>query len=428
MGIVDDLQKTYPPSKPRYRSKGTFTAVGSVSQEKDRNCTFGTVNSPRNVAVNGEVLQTWDVLTPNYRKRSRAGEMITNPFRSLLEQQTTSGTFFAGVAIANSCGAPVLHQSFDISGPEAYWRYSSFEPSLRVARPILLSSADIAAAQTVASTAAWEKSNFHSADVLVDIAEFSKTLRMLRDPIQSGSALFRKIRSGKRGAKDVNVNDVVDYANSLWLQYRYGIRPLVKSVQGVVKALETYRNVRRRTHRGSYSLKSTNSTSGSVPGTIISFNYQISDSDEVSIRTGLVIDEIISLGQELGVDGAGMLQLPWELVPFSFVADWFANTNHFLGAIVPYLTKNPLSSWITTRRLSSRVFNVTGSSIVPTWTMTRAVTETRSGVFLEKTRIPSLQGPSITYKPQAIQKVYNDLRIIDAFALLHKQFLSTFKV
>jgi len=424
---MQTMEKQYPPPKPRYRVKGSFSEINSNSIEKDRNCSFGTVISSRNTAVQGEVLETWDVITPRFAKRSREGELITNPFRRRHEIQNTYGVFCAGKSNTNSCSSPVKQQSFDVTGPEAYWRRDLLVSDHRVKPVPLLTSAEFADAISVASTQAWDEANQHTADVLVDIAEMRQLLRMLRDPIQSTSSLLKKIQLGKRGVKDLTSQDAIDYANKLWLQYRFGIRPLVSTVNGVVKALGNFRKKKRITSRGKYNLKKEQLFTGNVPGGIFSFGYTEQATDEYFVRTGLVIEEITSLSQELGVDASGMLALPWELVPFSFVADWFANVNDFLGALVPYLTKDPLASWTTTTRRQTTVFTVTGSSIVSGWTMQRYATEVRSVYLEEKIRMVGLAAPRIAWKPQGIQKVLNDLRVVDSFALLHQQFSKVFK-
>jgi hypothetical protein len=437
MGIVDDLQGlSRPPSKPRYRSTGGFTNQVGTFTSIDETCSSGTVvNSSYEptAGCSGSFTETWDMVTPNFSKRQRAGELITNPFRSLKETQSCSGQYGRATATANSCGAPVKHWTIDLGGPQAWGRCraGSTQPNWNIPRmPMvtLLSASDIDAAIAVASTKAWEKSNEHSASILVDAAEFTKTIQLLRDPIQSTSALIRKINSGRRGVKGIKVSDVVDYTSSMWLQYRYGIRPLVSSVQGVVKALDSLHSRKRHTIRSSYPdlrTASTVSVNDSV-GSPINFIGQEQYTDELLIRTGLVIEEDLSLSQSLGVDASGMLALPWELVPFSFVADWFSNVNDYLGALVPYLTKSPLSSWVTTHRRTTRTFNVLSSGAVAGWTLTRSVQESRSAIFEEKTRTVGLKTPSVEFKPQAISRVANDLRVVDAFSLLQKQFMRVF--
>jgi hypothetical protein len=144
----------------------------------------------------------------------------------------------------------------------------------------------------------------------------------------------------------------------------------------------------------------------------------------------MLIEDVVTLADSLGVDAGGMLALPWELVPYSFVADWFANTNTFLSSLVPYLTKRPLGSWITKVRTQKVEFNST--TTVPTnpaaYSVITPTSEFRMSEYLTKTRTPGIPSPTLTWKPQAMSKVLDDLRIVDAFSLITNQFFSTFKL
>lgn len=418
-------------SKPRLRSKGSFVTITGTLLNVDASCTSGSVFTPNympDCACNGEILTTQDYVTPNYFRRSRAGEIIINPFWSEREIQTASGTYCAGISVGNSCNSPVKKNVFDCGGPQAWARIPG-NGGYRLPRTLLISNDEISSAISVAATSTWNKSNDHSADVLVDIAEISKTLQMLKNPIKSTSSLISKIKAGKSGVKALKVKDVSDYAVDMWLQYRFGIRPLVSSVQGVVKALDALHTKRRQTYRSSYPdlRKTAVSTYTLTSGNPFNFTSQFNHTDELSVRTGLILETEVALSKAVGVDASGILGLPWELVPFSFVADWFANVNDYLGALVPYLTKSPLGSWVSVKRRTSTVFTVTGSSALSTYNLTRGAVENRSVTFETRYRTPGLPSPSTALKPQAISRVTRDLRVIDSFALLYQQFLKAFK-
>jgi hypothetical protein len=419
------------PPRPRFRSKGGFSSIAGGNITVDGTCSSGTVNTAYgSVARNGEFTETWDLVTPNFFKRSARGEIISNPFRKRTTFLTSSGDFFQIRYTVPSCSSPVKNATVDFYGPQALGRLHddfAFEPTV----DSLVSDSDIKSATIVAATKAWEKSNAHDADILIDVAEFSKTLRMLRDPIQLSSAFLKKIQLGKRGIKTLDVNDAVAYANGLWLQYRYGIRPLVSTVNGVVKALLRTYAPKRQTYRGKdNSLKSVSQSTGTCSvGTVVPFDYAVTQTDEVSIRTGLLLEDDVVFTQALGIDASGMLALPWELVPFSFVADWFVNVGDFLGALAPFLTRTPLSSWTTTKRTQSYTFSVIGNATPNPAVMTllRTPVENRSKIVEETIRQPGLLIPSLTWKPRALTSVYNDLRVVDSFALLHQQFLKAFR-
>jgi len=425
MGIVDDWHSTAVLPRQRVRIKGQFSPVRAAFFNIDSDCTSGTVETDYGVVAHVGIVQTTrDVVTPNFFQRRARGEFITNPFGSLRETQIASGTYCSGTANTPSCGAPIKLNTYDLTGPQAFWRYSK-DAATKLYRPSAISDSDISSAMKVAATACWDKSNEHSADILVDVSEFSKTLKMLRNPLQTTSAFLRKIQPSGKGRRP-SFKELADYSNSMWLQYRYGIRPLVASVQGVVEALDKVHQKRHTTHRGSYSLSGTDSLDVSHIGNPFSFDGHFAYTDNLVVRAGLVLEEELSIGRALGVDASGILALPWERVPFSFVADWFANVNNYLGALAPYMTKSPVSSWITLQRKTTNKFNVLSSSAKPGWTLVRGAMESREAIFEEKIRIPALPGPKLSFKPQAFSKVSSDLRIVDAFALVSQQFLKVF--
>ena len=432
MGIVDDLHgSANKPPRPRFRTRGLLTDISAGNITVDQTCSSGTVTTDYGVAAKiGELTSTWDMVTPDYARRSARGEIISNPFKTIKEFHTTTGNFFQVRYTVPTCTSPVKNATVDFFGPQAYWRLVDDVNVKTVKVSNLVSDSDIKSATAVAGTQAWDKSNSHDADVLIDVAEFGKTLKMLRDPIQLSSTFLKKIQLGKRGIKSLSHQDAIAYANGLWLQYRYGIRPLVSSVNGVVKALLKSYKPRRQTYRGSFRLKSVSQvTSTLYAGTVVPFDYGIDYSDEVSIRTGLLLEDHVTFTQSLGVDTSGLLALPWELVPFSFVADWFVNVGTFLGSVAPFLTKTPLSSWTTTKRVQTAVFTVLGHATPDPAVMTvlRSPDETRSAVIETITRQPRLLVPSLTWKPRAIESISKDLRLVDSFALLHQQFLKVFK-
>lgn len=124
-----------------------------------------------------------------------------------------------------------------------------------------------------------------------------------------------------------------------------------------------------------------------------------------------------------------MLALPWELVPYSFVADWFVNVSTFLNAVIPYLSTRPLGSWTTTRRTQTVTFQVIDSRATTPSTIRidRSSSEVRSSTYITTTRTPGITGPSIVLKPQSMSGVLTDLRLIDAITLFTQKMDRVFK-
>jgi len=432
MSIIDQWEKSPRPSRPRTRTQGSLKPVTGIWYRTAADCANpGKVNMGSfQVGREGEILTTKDVVTPDFRKRSARGEVIINPFFSDYIKYEVSGNFSSCKTLAESCVATHTHIVDDNDGPWAY-RYvlgAPGAPNFDLGVSDLISGANIASAVSAASTSAWNKSAGHQADILVDIAEIGQLIRMLRDPIQSTSTFLRKIQSGRKGIKALKGDDAIAYAEGLWLQYRFGIRPLVSSVQGVVKAMNKQISPRRSTHRGSYSMSTSSSSSALFAGGQTSFNYTIARSDEVNVRTGFIVEDSVSFAQALGVDASGMLSLPWELVPYSFVADWFTNVGTFLGALVPAMTKSPLGSWTTVIRKRTSVFTILNSYVTSPLLQSqeRDPVEYRRTTSITKTRTPGMAVPSLTLKPFAMKKVITDLRVVDGFALLHNLLRTTF--
>jgi hypothetical protein len=375
----------------------------------------------------GTLTTTTDVVTPGFEKLRRQGKLIVSPYTSTTETQQGSGLYSRVRFTAESCAATHAHNEFDTMGPVAYWILNGgLAGSKRLSPVSLITDAEIAKAISIAATQAWANASGHSAGILQDIAEMRQTLSMFTRPLSSIQPLLRSITRSKKGvlatAKDIG-SASQSSARNLWLQYRYGIRPLVSSVKGILDSLNKPKGVHRSTYRGFYSLVRMSSAPGSGNAWEVTINYNDDRTDKVNVRAGLVLEESLSMATRLGVDAGGMLALPWELVPFSFVADWFINVGSFLEALVPAMSKDPLASWVTTERLQTRRWYITSTAAInpAISTVVRSAQETRFATWKTKKRVPGIPLPSITRKPQSLGKVFSDLRMVDAYALASQQ-------
>jgi len=412
----------------RSRTQGGFSPITGKAYYYDPAC-----NEPVRFLYNitglevGTLKVTDDVVTPGFKRASGEGKLIVSPYKSSVETQTGGGTF-SRVRQMNviSCVATQTRNEFDTQAPVAYY-LSTGQLSKRLSPIALISDAEIASLTSIAATKAWAESASHQASVLTDIAEMRQTLQMFTRPLNSIRPLLRAMTtSSKKGVlkkgKDVLGSSGAS-AQNLWLQYRYGIRPLVSSVQGILKALAQPKGIHRQTYRGNQTLTKSASSPGSVSGWEVTFNYTDDRTDQVQVRTGIVMEEAVSLSTSLGVDAGGLLALPWELVPFSFVADWFINVGSYLQALVPSLTKDPLASWTVVKRKQTRSWNVTNTVAINAalWSVVRPVEEHRYAEFITTTRAPGIQKPSITRRPNSLGNVFSDLRGVDSFALAAQQ-------
>lgn len=424
-----------PNSAPynRYRSIGGFVPIPITWTSYDRfTCLTGAYPNPGwSPNLGGALVGTFrtidDVVTPRFRQRSAAGEIIVSPVKITKEVQTGSGTFSRVRSVNPSCSSPTTFNEEDISGPYSLLAFKSLS---KLDFVNLIPDDDIVSAVNIAATRAWSDSNGHDADILQDIAEMHQTIQMFTKPTAAITSLTKAITSSRKGKLAARLlGGTVESAQNLWLQYRFGIRPLVSSVNGVVQALGKIRTKRRWTARGNYTLEryDTQTSVGSTWSTTCS--YTMSRRHKAVVRAGILLEEEVTLPRSLGVDASGMLALPWELVPYSFVADWFVNVGDFLYALTPYLTKNPLASWWTVEQTwnSSYKVNSTAATNSANYTIVRPVSDSREGTYVDKTRYLALAGPSVGLKPSSLGKVLSDLRKVDGLALACQRLGSLFK-
>jgi len=415
----------------RTRTRGALTwKTYTFMSTNGFTCQLGENNhgGPVNITRVGTRETMVDSVTPGFRRKSKAGDVIVKPYWHFRETYTADGNHAASLSIAPSCSSPQTFNEERIDGPYALFASGfgdKFEP------PALLLQSDIDKAVLVAASQAWSDANDHDASVLQDIAEWRQTASMLGTPTKMGSRLLNSFSKGSgRASKLLRLGTSgAEVANDLWLQWRFGVRPLVSTLDGVVKALGRLDARRRWTARGKYVLRDTRLQSGSTNAWNVGWNWSTTCTDVCTIRAGILLEEHTTLANNLGVDASGMLSLPWELVPFSFVADWFTNVGKFIEGLAPFLLKTPLASWWTVSKERTSRYQVGSSwnNSPSTYTLTRSPSGVFTGNTLEKQRFLALPGPSITFRPQSISNVLHDLRAIDSAALVFQKIGSILK-
>lgn len=113
-----------------------------------------------------------------------------------------------------------------------------------------------------------------------------------------------------------------DFLGDLWLEYSYGWKPLLSDVYSHAEALAEYmvqhQNVVRREYARAQSAQE-KSSKGDVSADWAYFRYtKISKRGQVGVRYS---NENVNPANVFGL--LNPLQVAWELVPFSFVVDWF---------------------------------------------------------------------------------------------------------
>lgn len=160
-------------------------------------------------------------------------------------------------------------------------------------------------------------------DLLTEIGELPETVSMIYGALKTCLIYYKEVRNKvnllkRKKQKPV---DLLDEIASLWMGYRYGIQPIVYSIQDALDYLEQ-RGILYRTVR-----KGENQTVNlDIPGW--TFNSPLSLRQRIWAKGRFAATTTNGLG-------LNPVTTAWELVPLSFVIDWFLNIGDLLGALAP---------------------------------------------------------------------------------------------
>jgi len=188
-------------------------------------------------------------------------------------------------------------------------------------------------------------------------------------------------------------------SGSAFLLLRYGLGPLISDISSVQQGLAKELGKVRLTSRG-FVTSNRNSTSTRVTpySTLFTFKIQDNYSESLVIRA-MSIDELVATtASNIGFSTKGLITLPWELIPYSFVVDWFANLGDYLNALVPLFGVKQLGSCVVLRREFSVNSLLLDTQPTGSYTLDQPLSGSMNWTHKETTRIPTLGGPKVVIK------------------------------
>jgi hypothetical protein len=177
-----------------------------------------------------------------------------------------------------------------------------------------------------------------------DLGEISQTLRAITNPLGSLRQLtlgyFSKLTKAKRLARGSKIGLRTALSDS-YLEYRFGWRPLASDIAGAYEHLigltDRYDTQRCRgsAEEGYYFLQLPDAISVANPLVV---RYLVNSTAKYAvtylggIRTG--VDERGRMGslQAFGLDLPHLIPTAWNLIPYSFVVDYFVNIGDIISA------------------------------------------------------------------------------------------------
>jgi hypothetical protein len=232
-----------------------------------------------------------------------------------------------------------------------------------------------ALADSKARESFYDNANFFQTQVGVTVAEFPKTVELIGSSARRIASAFTKLKrldvvgafkavamdnpknlrhsiALAKSARNVKRNPFArhDYASNAWLEMTYGWKPLLADIDNVAHDL-AYGWEQNEADFRIHGSGRANGVSHVVNSNRISASDLIVHRDENSVRVGYtthvkVVDPVWRTLASIGV--VNPLEIVWELLPYSFVVDWFI----------------PIGSWISSLDATVGLEAVSGSKSV----------------------------------------------------------------
>lgn len=219
------------------------------------------------------------------------------------------------------------------------WGISGIFSTIRTPSPSPLgpTNADNQAKMKFLSAARAAQSSLQGGVVLGELRE---TLHQIRHPAQSLRNALGAYLSTLRKGRNVSKNRKVKFLSDSWLEFHFGIKPLLSDINGACEALAKFnsgvphRVPVRAFYRdvGNFSQLQASENHGDISWTRI----DCEQAEVIVIYRGAVTlansGSVDSFQQLFGLSIGDFIPTIWEVIPWSFFIDYFTNIGSILSA------------------------------------------------------------------------------------------------
>lgn len=373
----------------------------------------------------GETKTTTDVVTPNFFERKRKGHIINNHFHSLKQEYGYSVTDYE---YKRSAGSPCTGTNFksqkgfsSMPNVNMIWNHGTGNAldQLQFTNEAAFNG-EIEQQKAIVGTRAYAGVVPPEIQGLTELAEWTKTLRLVKEPLTTLKQYISRVKRTKK-YKRSRAKDLGSFISDEWLVMRYGFTPLVLAVNEGMKAVTTERRSKRQTARSSsvvapYSEVVTDSAGSWA------YSYEEEGMIEATatVRAGVLYEHTFALEDHFGVSLHDLPATLWEIFPYSFVIDWLVNAQDYIRATTPKAGVRHLADWITVEKTVTRSIERTYS-----WNNPANMTNvTMPHCQLYRTDIDKVRHPGATVKLSSRHKslrfeaVKDWLHLADAISLI----------
>lgn len=343
-----------------------------------------------------------DVLTPQWEDRQARGEIINNPMESvttrwyrsvgvqnlsMINRSATTPYYYTGIT---SIGTTLSGNTYaETEG----WSY-----------PDAPAVSDSHIADAIGE--AWSKISLNKADLLVQIGEFEKTVIGLVSIFKRVIGIFRALKKLdlRYLKKEISLKEL----KNRYLELRYALRPLFFDANGLIEVFTSDRiTTNRLTYRG-YKIKvGSNEYNDVLLYTYVHPNYGYTFRGNqigtriISVRAGVLTSVISDFNRNwlLATGVTELIPSIWELIPFSFIVDWFFSVGKWISMWTPKVGFNILASWYVVNETTDLASTVVSG--VPTYSHNYSNVVSRAGYYHRTTekkyRLPNPDRPSLPW-------------------------------
>lgn len=293
----------------RVRSSTLYELVSSYTSYNRSLCTTGFSSSVTTFTNRG-VKEISDCVDPNYHHKERIGGVFSYLPAHIRREDQTIISPSSFTAHNGTCQTGYGDRTWDLSN----WTAVSL-PSFDAGKISYVANQAIARAKAEAF------------DALTFAAELGKTNRMVANRVNRTFDLAEKAeaRASRKRGRAPTLRDF----NNAWLELRYGWRPLLHDVDnGVRQLFEVPFNRQRGRCLLSESLEG-------YAQKVSDFTVVRLTADTTLTGTRTYRGFAIANGDFGQSPSFRPLDTAWELIPFSFVVDWFWDLGTYLSAAAP---------------------------------------------------------------------------------------------
>lgn len=374
-----------------------------------------------------------DVKTIGFKRLSSQGAVVNNPMEkrsininlphsdrsSVVDNLTTEGVFQSG-SYSNGNGTYyiIIKGTARASAPLSS---SVLMDRLEVSMAKVGNTAFANAQNAVNS--AYGNINVSDLQALVVAGEGRETLLLMHQTMSRFIKIVRAFKSGNwakiapltlrnfRSAKLKNkAAKLADFSSDAWLEARYAWRPLISDAQAAFALLNGKKSLMpRQTFRGFESANSNFEFTDTFAAHGFTYTVNATVTCNQNVRAGVLCQaELTDYVNELSL--TNLVDAAWDLVPFSFVVDWFVNLGGLLFHLRPSGGYEVKAAWVTT---------VTTVDVAGSITVLSPSGAIESNQFTV-TKQHSVREPGATPTLFSIDLNLDLSKIVDSIALLRK--------